>query len=136
MVYTKLKICESTRIKGKYLTTTKSTVTINSDKTLRKKSLLSNQISADQTLSFPAETINIFEKALYCKRCNRKATPSGKFLICDNCGSRSLLEKTAVRFDVRLNFKMDGSKLQIVIPQPVIDQYVNNVNKDNHILAF
>ena len=43
------------------------------------------------------------------------------------------MEKTADRFDVRLNFKMNGSKLQIVIPQPVIDQYVDllKINLDD-----
>lgn len=126
----KIKDLRINSFQGKYLTTTKSTVIINSDKAMRKKSLLPNQIAADQTLSFPAETIDVFEKARYCKRCNRKATPSGKFLICDNCGSRSLLEKTTVRFDVRLTFKKDGSKLSIVIPQPVIDQYVDLLKID------
>ena len=129
----KIKDLQINSYQGKYLTTTKSTVITNSDKTLRKKSLLSNQIVADQTLSFPAETIDTFEKARCYKRCNRKATPSGKFLIFDNCGSRSLLEKTAVRFDVWLTFKKDGLKESIVIPQPIIDQCVDllKINLDD-----
>ena len=115
----KIKDVRINSFNGKYLTTTNGTVIKSSEtKIVNHNHAIEEDVLED--IFFPADTINLFEENFYCKKCQRKAVPTGHFLCCDACGSKSLLSKCDHRYDVRATFiKPDDSKVSLIIPHQV-----------------
>ena len=112
---------------GKYLTTTSGTIIQTSDTVIERKVLHTKDIVS--TVSFPVETINLFEQSHFCKKCKRKAVPTGVFIHCDSCGSKSLLVTSEQRFDVKVTFVSgDDVKLTLGMPHKMFMKFAELVS--------
>lgn len=114
----------------KYLTTTATTVIEPSDKAFANKHIIESSLTSEATVSLPATTINTFDQVHFCRKCFRKAVPNGLMLICDFCGSKSLLQATEHRFQVKATFEKDDDNVCIVIPHKVFVKFAELLNID------
>lgn len=110
---------------GKYLTTTALTVIATSEVSFEDRK---DEGETYQTaiLSFPAVTIESFEENFYCKKCQYKSIPCGKLLVCEKCGSKSLLNQDDRKYNVKAVFLADDDvSVSIAIPHNVFCKFLN-----------
>ena len=101
---------------GKYLTTTASSVVKSSNTNIRRREIM--KVDA-KTIRLPADTLDVFEKAHFCKKCNRKAVPTGKFVQCESCHATSLLTTCDSRYNIRATFVTDDNKISLSISHAI-----------------
>ena len=111
----------------KYLTTTNSTVIEKSDISIAKQDVETKN-DVNLKVPFPASSINLFEKVHFCNKCFRKALPKGLFVLCDFCGSKSLLNPEDQRFDVKASFMNGDENVSLTIPHLVFVKFADLVN--------
>lgn len=111
---------------GKYLTTTATTVIEKADIVIKSRDIATKEKLLNVLL--PAISINTFEKVHFCKKCFRKALPKGPFILCDFCGSKSLLVIKDTRFEIKASFLHDGEKISITIPHSIFLKFAELVN--------
>lgn len=114
--------------RGKYLTTTASSSVKESSGFVKRRSIPGAVL---KKVSFPAETVDVYDHVYFCRKCNRQGIPTGKFLCCESCHATSLMSICEQRFNVRATFGIDADrKISLNIPHQEFVQFVNVLNID------
>ena len=75
-----------------------------------------HQGSSTSIVKFPPSTIEIFDENFYCK-CSFKGTLSGRLLLCNRFGSKSLFNEDDKKYFVRAAF-IDNNDVPVSINIP------------------
>ena len=115
---------------GKYLTTTSMTVVAPAPNvTFQEKEPV--EVAPEEFISFPAVTIDQYSESFSCKRCTHKSIPKGSFIICTNCGSKSLRNSNESLLFIKASFKRDDNSLiSLVIPHNVFISFLQKINEN------
>ena len=123
----KLKDVKLSSFKGKFLTTINTTDISPSTTPIKRRDL---KVELERTVSLPAESINIFERKYYCKRCFHPGVTSGKFVICDNCDSKSLTTKCDNRYICKVTFRDEDTNVVLTVPHMILVKFSEIIGKD------
>ena len=115
----KLQSVNVNSFNGKYLTTTAATVIKESEAEIEIKEVQTT--TTFDNVSFPPETLNLFEPSHFCKKCKRKTQPIGVFVVCSNCSSKSLVKNSESKFLIKATFtKENDAKVMLTMPHEVL----------------